>query len=142
MGARLLKIAAVYLLAGVTMGLGMGLARDFRFAPVHAHLNLLGWASLALAGVVYHLYPEAAKTPLARVHFWLHVTGLPVFMLSLAALLAGYEAGPFVALGATVTWMAVLAFVVNLLRSIGRGKVERAAPIARPGFAAQIGEWR
>jgi cbb3-type cytochrome oxidase subunit 1 len=47
--------------------------------PVHAHVLLLGWASLALAGVVYHLYPAAAGTRLARWHFWLHNGGLALF---------------------------------------------------------------
>ena len=146
MASRLLKIAAVYLLIGVTLGFAMGLTRDFRFAPVHAHLNLLGWASLALAGLVYHAYPEATRTGLARLHFWLHVTGLPVFMLGLLALLAGYEeAMPIVAVGAAATWLAVLAFVVNLLRTVGGGGSGDAIVFARQeraGFPAHIGEWR
>jgi hypothetical protein len=44
----------------------------FILAPVHAHLLLLGWASLALAGIIYHLYPAAGTTRLARIHFWAH----------------------------------------------------------------------
>ncbi len=40
--------AAACLVAGVTMGIVMGITHDFALAPVHVHLNLLGWASLAL----------------------------------------------------------------------------------------------
>jgi len=43
----------------------------------------LGWASLALAGLVYHFYPAASITRLARFHFWLHNIGLPLFMVGL-----------------------------------------------------------
>jgi cbb3-type cytochrome oxidase subunit 1 len=143
MASRLLKFAAIYLMIGVTMGLVMGIARDFRFAPVHAHLNLLGWASLGLAALVYYVYPEATKTRLAQVHFWLHVTGLPVFMLGLLAMLAGFaQAGPLVAVGATATWLAVLAFVVNLLRTIGRGDLKPVAPREAGRVATHIEEWR
>ena len=71
MGLRFLKIAVVYLLIGALLGLGMGIAQNFALIPVHAHLLLLGWASLALAGVVYHLYPAASTTRLARIHFWM-----------------------------------------------------------------------
>ena len=57
MGLRFLKIAVVYLFVGALLGGFMGMTQQFTFAPVHAHLLLLGWASFALAGVVYHLYP-------------------------------------------------------------------------------------
>ncbi len=35
--------AALAGLTGVSLGIWMGLARDFTLAPVHAHVNLLGW---------------------------------------------------------------------------------------------------
>ena len=101
MGLRLLKIAVVYLVVGAALGLYMGITEVFIMAPVHAHLLLLGWASLALAGLVYHLYPAAGTTMLARIHFWGHNLLLPVFMVALAALLKGNAgAGPFVGISA------------------------------------------
>jgi hypothetical protein len=62
MGLRFIKIAVVYLFIGASLGLGMGISQQFTLAPVHAHLLLLGWASFALVGLVYHLYPAAAET--------------------------------------------------------------------------------
>jgi len=35
-------------LLGMAMGIYMGIADDHRFAHAHAHVNLLGWVSLAL----------------------------------------------------------------------------------------------
>jgi hypothetical protein len=46
-----LATAAFCLVCGVGMGIAMGMAHDFHLAPVHAHLNLLGWTSLALMGL-------------------------------------------------------------------------------------------
>ena len=101
MGLHFLKIAVVYLLIGAILGLGMGISQNFSLVPVHALVLLLGWASLALAGVVYHLYPAASGTRLARLHFWLHNLGLPVFMIGLGVMLTGHEAAlPAVVLGA------------------------------------------
>ena len=95
MALRFLKIAVVYLFIGALLGFAMGMSQQFTLAPVHAHLLLLGWASFALVGLVYHLYPAAAETKLARIHFWLHNLGLPAFMLALGTLLTGHEsAGP------------------------------------------------
>ncbi len=52
-----IKLAVVYLIAGVGLGIAMGASQNFLLRPVHAHLNLLGWATLALAGLVYSVYP-------------------------------------------------------------------------------------
>ncbi len=43
-----LASAAACLVAGVAIGIGMGVAHNFQLAPVHAHTNLVGWTSLAL----------------------------------------------------------------------------------------------
>jgi len=118
MGLRFLKIAVVYLFLGAVLGLGMGISQQFALAPVHAHLLLLGWASLALAGIVYHLYPAAATTRLARTHFWLHNVGLPVFMVGLTLVLTGSTSGaamPLTAGGATIALVGLALFALNVL---------------------------
>ena len=119
MGPRFLKIAVAYLVIGATFGLVMGLRQNFALAPVHAHINLVGWATLALAGIIYHLYPASAATRLAQLHFWLHNLGLPVFMVALAFLLSGYEAaGPVVGIAASVTLVGLIVFAVNVWRNV------------------------
>ena len=123
MGVRLLKIAAVYLIIGSGMGLYMGIAQKFTLHPVHAHLNLLGWASLALAGLIYTQFPEAAKTRLARIHFLMHNVSLPVLMIALALLLTGHEAfGPVVGISATVMAAGLAVFVTNVLLNVSAGE--------------------
>jgi cbb3-type cytochrome oxidase subunit 1 len=119
MAERFVKIAVLYLALGVTLGVVMGMLHVFTFMPVHAHLNLLGWASLALVGLVYHAYPQAAQTRLATVHFWLHNVGLPPLMISLALMLAGHAAfEPVVGLSSLVVAAGVLVFVVNVWRTL------------------------
>lgn len=119
MGLRFLKIAVVYLFVGALLGLIMGITQKFALAPVHAHLLLLGWASLALAGLIYHLYPAAANTLLARIHFWLHNLGLPVFMVGLALLLTGSEsAGAIVGISASVVLIGLAVFAANVLLNV------------------------
>jgi cbb3-type cytochrome oxidase subunit 1 len=135
MSTRLIKIAALYLLLGVTLGIGMGMTQQFALAPVHAHVNLLGWASLAIIGVVYRVYPNAAETRLARVHFWGHNLGLPVFMLGLALIFSGHaEFHPMVNVGATVVFLSLVAFVVNLWRVLRPAASDGGAAVA--GMAA------
>jgi cbb3-type cytochrome oxidase subunit 1 len=119
MGTRFLRIAAIYFVVAVSLGLYMGITEQFTQVPVHAHLNLLGWVSMALFGLLYSAYPAAGQTNLARWHFWIHNLTLPVFMVLLFAMLAGNPAlGPGVGLTATVMLIGIVLFAVNLWRTI------------------------
>ena len=119
MGLHFIRIAVVYLFIGALLGLFMGITQKFTLVPVHAHLLLLGWASLALAGLVYHLYPAAAATRLARIHFWLHNLGLPGFMIGLGVMLTGTESFmPFVAFSASAVLIGLAIFAVNVLMNV------------------------
>jgi len=119
MGVRFIRIAVVYLLIGACVGLGMGMSQQFALAPVHAHLLLLGWASMALAGLIYHWHPTAGATRLARIHFWVHNLALPVFMVSLGLLLTGTEAAmPFVAGAATFMLVGLALFAANVIMNV------------------------
>ena len=116
MGLRFLKIAVVYLFVGASLGLFMGMVETFTLAPVHAHLVLLGWATLALAGVVYHFYPAAAETKLARIHFWAHNLLLPPLMIALAVFLEGrQDAGPVVGIISIGMLAALGCFAIKVL---------------------------
>jgi hypothetical protein len=119
MGVRFIRIAVIYLLIGACVGLGMGMSQQFTLAPVHAHLLLLGWASMALAGLIYHWHPAAGATLLARIHFWVHNLALPVFMVSLGLLLTGTEAAmPFVAGAATFMLVGLALFAANVIMNV------------------------
>ncbi|HVO87642.1 MAG TPA: cytochrome-c oxidase [Casimicrobiaceae bacterium] len=128
MGMRFIKIAVLYFAVGVSIGLAMGMTGQFTFMPVHAHINLLGWASLALCGLIYTLYPEAAQTRLAKTHFWLHNVGLPPLMVALAFLLSGHPgAEPVVGVLSMVVGVGILMFVVNVWLTLKPQATSQAA---------------
>jgi len=127
MGIRFLKIAAIYLVIGVSMGLAMGITQNFALHPVHAHINLLGWATMALAGLIYVQFPRAAQTRLAKIHFWLHNLALPVMMVGLAFLLSGHdELVVLVEAGSTTMVVALVCFVVNICMNVREGEERRS----------------
>ncbi len=116
----LVKIASVYLLAGLALGLAMALGRDFSLLAVHSHILLLGWATLATTGIVYLVLPRCASTRLAAAHFWLHNLGLPLAMASLAAEILGEpRAEPLVGVGSTLVIVGLGLFTLNVLRNAG-----------------------
>ncbi|WCN36225.1 cytochrome-c oxidase [Aneurinibacillus uraniidurans] len=119
MGIRLLKIASVYFLLAIILGMFMSITHQFNYAPSHAHIGLLGWTSLALAGIIYHLFPDAARNKLATSHFWLHNIGLPIMMIGLLVFETGKTAfEPVIAIGATLTSLGVVLFVINVLLNV------------------------
>jgi hypothetical protein len=116
---RLLQMAVIYLIVGILIGLGMGISENHILAPVHAHVNLLGWGSMGLMALIYRAYPDAATTTLAKVHFWLHSVGLPPLMIMLAVMMLGNPAlGPVVGILSIVTGVGVISYCVNMLRFI------------------------
>jgi hypothetical protein len=115
MSNRFLRLAVLYLIAGISLGIYMAASNDHTLKPVHAHLNLLGWASLALFGLLYRALPQAAETGLAKVHFWVYNLALPVLMVVLALFLKGNAAiEPVLAVGSIAVGLSVVCFAINL----------------------------
>jgi hypothetical protein len=120
-GAVWIKVSVLYLVIGVAMGIFMGASQDFTLRPVHAHVNLLGFTTLAIAGVIYSVFPKAGGSMLAKAHFWLMNLSLPVMMIALALLLKGNPAVvPALVAAEMVAAVAVLAFALNLFINLGR----------------------
>lgn len=59
--------AALYALVGMGFGIWMAASGNHLYSSAHAHLNLLGWVSIALFGAYYTLFPQAAASTLAKV---------------------------------------------------------------------------
>jgi cbb3-type cytochrome oxidase subunit 1 len=116
---RLIKCAAVYFLLGVGLGMYMGIAQDFRLVHVHAHINLLGWVALGLIGLIYRVYPRLAHGKLAQGHFWLHNTGLPIFMGGFGfGIVSGTKQVAPLAIGSSLVALSVVLFTVNVLLNL------------------------
>ena len=123
-----LLLATVLLVCGATLGIVMGAREDFQLVPVHAHLNLAGWASLALFGLTYRAYPQLAATKLARWHFG--VSAIASVLLPIGIGLAVLRAQPGLAIFSSLLWLiGVLMFLVQLVR-LTRGTDE--APVMAP----------
>ena len=97
----------------------MGASGDHTMRPVHAHINLLGWATMAIIGLIYRQFPELANTLLARIHFWIHNLGLPLLMLMLACLLRGYTSlEPVLGIASIFVVASIVLFAVNIFKNL------------------------
>src|SRR5688572_11572155 len=73
-----LRVGVLFGLAGISLGYYMGASQEFTAAPVHAHVNLLGWVAMFLYGLFYRAQPSAAMGLVPKIHFWTNVAGVLV----------------------------------------------------------------
>jgi hypothetical protein len=109
----------------------MAASHDHSMHPVHAHLNLLGWVTMALFGGFYRIWPEAAESRLAKVHFWLYVPAHFVQMVALAALFRGVAAvEPLLGAVSSLVGIAILVFAFTVWKYTGATQPQRVAATA------------
>ena len=124
-GLKLIKIAVLYMLSGLLMGLAMGISGNFRLTTVHTHTLMLGWATIALAGIVYVVMPGCSRGLLAKLHFWGHNIGLPVMIVSLAFTAYGFGgAEKTIAAGSALVVVSLALFTFNVVKN---GRFEKRA---------------
>ena len=133
---RFIRSSLVWLGVGVTLGVVMAVhPAALAFRPAHLHANLLGFVSMMIFGVAYHVMPRFTGRPLhspraAALHLW-------VANLGLAGMVSGfilrvYRWGPGAALlgaGGVLAATGAFLFIYNIWRTV---EPVRARPGALP----------
>ena len=79
--------------------------------PAHAHLNLLGWVSLFLFGIYYHLHPAVDLNRLALVQVWIWIVGTSAMTIGVGLEYSGHAVGePIIAVSSLVVLADTLLF--------------------------------
>jgi hypothetical protein len=108
--------AALCALVGMTWGMIMARSEDFTMAPAHAHLNLVGWATMAIMGGFYALAGERAPKVLGWLNFALSGAGVVVMIPALASLLGGHKAvTPIIAGGSGLALAGMVVFFLAIV---------------------------
>ncbi len=128
-----IKASMIYFVIGATIGLFIAMLPEWTgiYRSIHVHLNLIGWMSMMIFGVGYHILPRFSGKPLfspslARVQFWLSNIGLVGLSFSWAFLYHTQSAVYQFSLVffALLEVIAVYLFVYNIFKTI------QAAPAA------------
>ena len=126
-----LKAALVWPTVGVALGAAMVFwpMQALVLRPAHAHANLLGFVSMMIFGVGYHVLPRFAghplhSHPLAFVHLWLANVGLGLLLFGWTLRLSAFGPGELALRAGTIVAAAgLLLFVYNLWRTLDARKV-------------------
>lgn len=121
--AAFFGLGVIYVLIGMAWGMYMGSHEAFVLAPAHAHLNLLGWVTMALYGTFYALTANTMSVRLAWTNFAVSGLGVAIMIPALALLLANGNDPkfiPFIGAGEMLTVLGVLIFGVSVVRELIR----------------------
>jgi cytochrome c oxidase cbb3-type subunit 1 len=130
---RFVRASVLWLGIGVVIGLTMAFwpMQGLAYRPAHVHANLLGFVSMMIFGVAYHVVPRFSGAPLhnprlAGLHLW-------VANLGLALMVAGWigrvwwrvPAEGALRVGAVASAIGAACFIFNIWRTLDRAALPR-----------------
>ena len=81
--------------------------------PTHAHLNLVGWVSMALYALVYRQYPRGGPKSVALLHFWIANVGAVLLTVGIYTQMADMPSLAFIVIsGSFITILGMLIFTM------------------------------
>ena len=131
-----LKSSLVWLGAGVTLGVAMAAHPAWAvYRPAHVHMNLLGFVTMMIFGVAYHVIPRFSghalhSRRLAAWHWFASNGGLALMVVGFVLRARGVASPAVLALGGTLAALGAYAFIYNLWRTIDGAPARREAPPA------------
>jgi cbb3-type cytochrome oxidase subunit 1 len=124
-----LKASLLWLSLGVTVGVAMGVHPVWTvYRPVHEHMNLLGFVSMMIFGVAYHVIPRFSgnalwRRELAVWHSWAANVGLALmcvgFVLRVQSAVEPAVGGALLGVGGSLSAVGAYLFAYNIWRTIG-----------------------
>lgn len=114
------RLAAIYFAIGVILGVTMGASGDHSLHPVHAHINLLGWVSMALFGLIGAAQPSITEGRIAALQFWMYNLAVPLMLGALTLRIKGFASvEPLIGAASIVVGCSVLLFAWLVFARIG-----------------------
>ena len=131
----MIRSSLVWLGLGVMIGFSMAVwpMKHLIYRPAHAHANLLGFVSMMIFGVAYHVMPRFTGRPLhsprlATLHVWFANIGLALQTFGFLVRPTWAQAGlPAVAVGGTIAGIGAFMFIYNIWFTLGSADKPYAA---------------
>ena len=129
-----LKSSLAWLALGVTLGLAMAVHPVWTvYRQAHMHMVMLGFVTMMIYGVAYHVIPRFTGHPLhnrraAGAQWWISNAGLVLMVCGFAARVTSATAGTAVlSLGGTLSALGAYIFAYVIWRTVDGPAGARAA---------------
>lgn len=131
-----LKASLAWLVLGVTLGVAMATHPIWTlYRLAHVHMVLLGFVTMMIYGVAYHVIPRFAGAPLfsrraAQWHWWISNAGLALMVAGFFVRPSNAAAGtPLLAAGGSLSALGAYTFAFVMWRTIGGAPAARTVPL-------------
>ena len=122
---RFIRSSLVWLGVGVLIGVAMAVhPAAVAFRAAHMHANLLGFVSMMIFGVAYHVIPRFTGRPLhspraAALHLWVANAGRAGMVAGFGVRVFRWDAGmPVLGTGAVLSATGAMLFIHNIWRTL------------------------
>ena len=133
---RFVRASLAWLALGITLGLAMAAHPAWIiYRPAHVHMNLVGFVSMMIFGVAYHVMPrfsghQLASRTLPESHWWISNAGL-------AGMVIGFLLQPHASrhgmaclvIGGVLETVGAYLFVYNIWRTVSPVEVPAPPPV-------------
>lgn len=118
-----IRVAVVFALVGMGLGIQMAVTDNRDQIQSHAHVNLIGWVTMMLYGLYYRAHEAKAAGKLPVAHFWLSTLGAIVINVGIYLTHGGMEgAHPIAGVGAILVILGMISFATVVFRNGGEGR--------------------
>jgi cbb3-type cytochrome oxidase subunit 1 len=134
---RFIRSSLLWLGIGVLLGVWMAWQPSaIVYRPAHMHANLLGFVSMMIFGVAYHVIPRFTGRPLhaprlAAAHVWIANIGLVGMVVGFLVRPHAPIGGVIVALGGVAAAGGAFCFIYNIWRTLDASMMPASSPQPR-----------
>jgi cbb3-type cytochrome oxidase subunit 1 len=134
-----IKSSVAWLALGVTLGLAMAVHPVWViYQPAHQHIVLLGFVTMMIFGVAYHVIPRFVGVPLhskraAGLHWWMSNAGLLLLIMGFVVRASsGAVVSTMLTIGGGLSALGAYIFAYVLWRTLdGRPQQPAQRPVIR-----------
>ena len=101
-----IMIGLCWVIVGMIFGAWLGATHQNNFANSHAHINLLGFVTSVLFGILYWAYPNMAKSGLAKWQFIAYEVGVALLVIGKIMVDKDGSETLFLQIGSTIVILA------------------------------------
>jgi peptidoglycan/LPS O-acetylase OafA/YrhL len=104
-------LGLLWVVAGMIFGTWLGASNHMNYGNSHAHMNLLGFVTSILFGLIHHAYPALRNGRLAVVQFVVYEVGVVLLVIG-KVLVDGGQETLFLQVGALITIIGALMMLI------------------------------
>lgn len=118
-----IRFALIYFMLAILLGLHMSVTGPvYPWMPIHVHFNLLGWMSMMIYGVGYHILPRFSGVPLwsDKLSYWqLWLANIGLVGMAVGWVVRSSSGSPMLLLAfSLVEGISIVFFALNMFKTI------------------------